>query len=192
MDLELARRKVDKLLAKHRHAVATVKAERAAILEAKDQLAEAQTAQQVVQAVAQTVQQQAHTRIASIVTKCLAGIFDDPYEFRIIFDRKRGKTEARLVFYRDGKEFDPTGSTGGGCVEVAAFALRVSCILLSRPPGRRVVILDEPFRNVHSPIYRQRVCQMVERLAKDLGMQFVIVTGIRDFEIGHIIRIGDG
>ena len=146
-------------------------------------------AQTVLQSVAQTVQQQAHDRLASVVTRCLEAVFDDPYEFQLVFDRKRGKTEARLVFARDGVEYDP-GSVGGGVVDVAAFALRLSALMLVRPPPRRVLFLDEPFKMV-SRNYAGRARQLLEVLSEELGLQIVQVTHNRDLVTGTVIDLSE-
>jgi DNA repair exonuclease SbcCD ATPase subunit len=138
--------------------------------------------------VAETIQEEAHDRIAGVVTRCLAAVFDDPYEFHIRFERARGRTEARLVFVREGREVNPTDASGGGVVDVAAFALRLSCLMLARPACRRVVVLDEPFKFV-SADRRANVRAMLEGLAVDLGVQFIMVTHIEALECGTIIRL---
>lgn len=142
----------------------------------------------LAQAVAKRIQEEAHRRVSDIVTRSLAAIFDEPYEFRILFEEKRGRTEARLVFYREGVEFDPMDAAGGGVVDVAAFALRLSCILLSQPPLQRIMVLDEPFRFV-SAEYRPRVAALLMSLAKELGCQFIIVTHQEEMRIGKVVEL---
>jgi len=151
-------------------------------------LAVLEQAQGICQAVAQQVQQQAHERIASVVTKSLQAVFDDPYEFRIHFERKRGRTEARLVFERGGEEIDPMEASGGGPVDVASFALRLSCMMLSRPPIRRLLVLDEPFKFV-SPNLRDRVRRLIEGLSEEFGIQIIMVTHMDELRAGEIIEI---
>lgn len=153
-----------------------------------EEFAAAEEAQQTIQAIAETVQEAAHDRIAGVVSRCLAAVFDDPYEFRIKFERARGRTEARLTFVRDGMEVSPLEASGGGVVDVAAFALRLSCLMLARPARRRVVVLDEPFRFV-SAGYRERVRAMLEGLSKDLDVQFIMVTHIEELAVGHVINV---
>jgi hypothetical protein len=77
---------------------------------------------QILQVVVSSIQNEVHKEISNIVTRCLQAVFsDDSYTFKIVFEYKRGRTEARLLFERDGQEFDPLSSTGGGVVDVAAF-----------------------------------------------------------------------
>jgi len=168
------RSKLDKILARQslaRKQVSDEKKEAQRIEKKLDALAEAQSLAQVV---AQKVQTEAHSQVAQIVTRCLK-IFDEPYEFRINFNRKRGRTEAGLIFVRDGVEVDPLSASGGGVVDVAAFALRLACLALSRPRSRHLLLLDEPFRFV-SASYRGRIRILLEGLARDLGIQIVMIS----------------
>jgi DNA repair exonuclease SbcCD ATPase subunit len=145
----------------------------------------------IAQKVAEEIQTQAHIRIAEIVSQALSAVFEeDSYEFRIIFERKRSKTEARMVFVRDGLEVDPLTAAGGGVVDVAAFALRVACLVLGQPQKRRVLILDEPLRHL-SRDYRPRVRSFIEGLAKDLGIQVVCITHAQDLQAGKIYFLGE-
>ncbi len=176
------------LLSDYRTARRTRIAEQTALASAETELADVLEAQRVVQLVAQSLQQKAHHQIAGLVSRCLATVFDRPYTFKIHFDTKRGKTEARIVFERNGYEIDPLTASGGGVVDVASFALRLSALLLSRPPLQRFLALDEPFRNV-SKQYRRPLCVLVEQLSKELGVQFVIVTHIDELTVGTIIEL---
>lgn len=187
MDSSNARRRVDALLVQLAATRKRVQDERDALAALDARLIALAEAQALAQHVAQQIQTRAHVSIAKIVTKCLA-IFDEPYTFRILFDRKRGKTEARLVFERDGMEVDPLTASGGGVVDVAAFALRIACLVLARPQLRRVLILDEPFRFV-SPEYRHKVRELLISLATDMGIQFLIVTHDPQLRAGKIIEL---
>ncbi len=113
---------------------------------------------------------------------------DEAYEFKILFERKRGRTEATLRFVRNGLEVDPLSASGGGIVDVAAFALRVACLMLHRPRLSKLVVLDEPFKFV-SKEYRDNVRSMLEELAKDLGLQILLVTHIDELETGKVIEV---
>jgi DNA repair exonuclease SbcCD ATPase subunit len=142
----------------------------------------------LVQDVAQQIQNQVHKQISSVVSRCLEAVFDEPYEFMIHFDQKRGRTEARLTFSRDGIEIDPITSSGGGVIDVAAFALRLSCLMLSRPARRKLLVLDEPFKFV-SEEYRGRIQQLLLSLASEMGCQIIMVTHIKELEIGKVVRL---
>ncbi len=146
-------------------------------------------AQEVLQTIAHEVEQKAHDRIAGIVTHCLRSVFgDDAYEFQLVFEKKRGRTECRPGFMRDGHEVHPLRGAGGGTADVAAFALRLVCLVLSVPQSRRVLILDEPLKWL-SPEYTEPAKALIEELSQKMGVQFIIVTHNEDLLTGKVIRI---
>lgn len=166
------------------------KKERVALFDAREHYGHVLRAQEIVQTVAQGVQEQAHEAITSVVSHCLAAVFgEDAYKFRIHFDRKRGRTEARMVFVKGENELTPESGSGGGAMDVASFALRLSALLLSRPSPRRLLVMDEPFKWLHSPIYRERAREMLERLAEQMDFQFIITTGEEEYHVGKIIDL---
>lgn len=171
------------------HLERTVATEQANLLEAEKALHRTQVAQEILQHLAQAVQQQAHQQISAVVSKCLAAVFgDDAYEFRIDFERKRGRTEAVLLFTRRGLVVDPLTASGGGAVDVAAFALRVACLMLHRPRLTRLLVLDEPMKFV-SAEYQEGVRVMLEELAEDLGIQILMVTHNESLATGKLLQL---
>lgn len=144
--------------------------------------------QDLAQKVAQGIQQHTHSLVAQVVTKCLETIFEEPYEFNIIFERKRGKTEAKLIFERDGMEIDPMTSSGGGVLDVAAFALRLSAIILTKPHTRKIIIMDEPFRFL-SESYREKIKNLLQELSIQYDFQFIMVTHIKELICGKNIAL---
>lgn len=159
-------------------------------IEAEDALRHTKEAQQLFQEVAQTIQQHVHQQIAKVVSSCLAAVFgEDAYTFHIEFERKRGKTEASLRFRRGKHEFsDPVGSSGGGVIDIAAFALRIACLVMHRPRLSRVVILDEPFKFV-SARYQDNVRGMLENLSRQMGVQIIQISHVERLETGKVIEI---
>lgn len=165
-----------------------IKDEREALRSVEERADAVEKAQDLAQQVAAQIQNQAHARIADVVSKCLETVFDNPYTFHIRFDKKRGRTEAKLVFERDGLEMDPLSAAGGGVVNVAAFGLRLACLLLSRPSLRRVLVLDEPFRFVSVDL-RHRVKALLEAIAAETGVQIVMVTHDPQLCAGTVISL---
>ena len=170
------------------HIEKTVAEEKDNVSKATKLLHRTQTAQEVLQLIAQAVQQKAHERIAGVVSSCLSAVFDDPYEFKIEFERKRGRTEATLRFCRGGLIVDPLTASGGGVVDVAAFALRAACLMLHRPRLSRLIVLDEPFRFV-SAEYQSNVRSMLEELSADLKLQIIFVTHNESLATGKVIEL---
>jgi ABC-type sugar transport system ATPase subunit len=146
-------------------------------------------AQTIVQAVAQSVQQQAHDRIASVVSHCLSAVFAEPLKFVVRFDRKRGKTEAVLTFLKGKEEVSPAFGSAGGELDVASFALRLACMSLTQPALRKVLILDEPARAIHGEGNRERFRELIETLPRELGVQVIFVTGLDWLQCGKVVKL---
>jgi DNA repair exonuclease SbcCD ATPase subunit len=143
-----------------------------------------------VQGLAEDVQRKAHERISAIVTRCLEAVLgEDSYQFRIDFTQKRGRTEAELIFERDGLRIDDAlESLGGGICDLTSMALRIACLVLSLPRKRKVLFLDEPMRHL-SANYRPLAAEFLRALAMELSIQIVLVTHHANFEIGKVIRL---
>ncbi|HQK37953.1 MAG TPA: hypothetical protein PLC81_09960 [Bacteroidales bacterium] len=120
-------------------------------------------------------QQQLQYHISDITTLALSAIFDDPYELIAEFTQRRNKTECDLYFSRDGEKTDPMSASGGGAVDVAAFALRIASWSMQRPKSNNVIILDEPLKYL-SVNYQEKGSAMIKELSQRLGIQFIIVT----------------
>lgn len=188
IDFKTEEREVNQIASDLERLDKKIEDERAALIVADKTLKRTQDAQEILQRISQAVQQKAHERISSVVSKCLSTTFDDPYEFKIEFERKRGRTEAKLLFVRGDLEADPLTASGGGVVDVAAFALRVAALMLHRPRLSRLIVLDEPFKFV-SADYRDNIRQMLEDLSEDLGLQIILVTHVEELETGKVIRL---
>lgn len=165
-----------------------IKEERTALSKAKQEHEYALQAQGILGKLAKEAQQQVHKRISSVVSTCLAAVFDDPYEFQIDFEQKRGGTVAVLSFVRDGHSMHPMDASGGGAVDVAAFALHAACLVLHRPRLRRTMVLDEPFKFVSSG-YQPAIRSMLEQISRDLKIQIIMVTHNEAYETGKVIQL---
>lgn len=188
MKLKSLKAAASKLLEQYRHSNRIILSENASLAKMRQHANDVACAREIVQSVAQLVQQKAHDQIAGVVTKCLQAVFDDPYKFRIIFEQKKGRTDARLVFIRNGHEIDPTSAAGGGVLDVAAFALRLSCLVLAKPRKRRLLVLDEPFRFVSRDL-SLRISSLLQTLSNEFGIQFIIVTHSEELGCGKVIRL---
>jgi len=187
-------KRVEQLKREHESIKAQESVEIQILEKAEQQLEDTQEAHVLLQTVAKTVQQQAHHKIAELVTRCLSSVFDDPYEFRIKFVKRRNKTEAELVFVRDETELtDPMNEVGGGVIDVASFALRLALVLMAHPPRRRILLLDEPFKNIRGEKNKSRVRDLLLRLSKETGIQFVLNVDHQaypEFALGKVFEIG--
>ncbi len=189
MNLIAIRKKVDSLLSDLRSIKKQYKEEKKELEEAKKELRRTEKAQVITQQVAQMVQQRAHKRIEGVVGKCLEAVFGNDYGFKINFKRMRGKTEARLVLLKDGHEIENVlDADSGGVIDTAAFALRLANIILNKPTLRRIIIMDEPFRNLDIQ-NREKVRILLEELSKEFKVQLIIVTHEIAFQIGKVIEL---
>lgn len=184
------RKKLEKPAAEHAQSTILLRTYKSEQTELEDVLIDLEEAQTLVTETAREIQQQVHRRISAVVSSCLKAVFDDPYEFQIAFETKANRTEARIQFIRNGNALDPMSASGGGVVDVAAFALRIACLTLRKPALRKVLILDEPFRFL-SAEYRPRVRSLIESLADEFGVQFIIVTHLDEFRCGKVITLSE-
>lgn len=163
----------------------------------KDNLEKAQA---LIQFIAQATQEQLRYHISELISLALASVFEEPYEFDVDFVQRRNQVECDLWFVRDGNRISPMTASGGGAVNVAAFALRVACHALKSPKSRSVLILDEPFQNVKGEEANIKCIQMVKEVSKRLGLQVIMVSdervAMKDIEEGadkvHTIKIKKG
>jgi ABC-type Fe3+/spermidine/putrescine transport system ATPase subunit len=190
MTIENIQQRIDQLKYDAALANRLLSAEQIAYRRAKHHLRDMEEAQSIAQQVAQAVQEQAHAKIAGVVSTCLRSVFgSEAYGFKINFERKRGKTEAQLVLIKNGEEIpDPANEDSGGVTQVAAFALRLACLVLALPRLRRLLVLDEPFSHV-SAEYRPAIRSMIRQLSQDFGVQFIIVTHEPEYMMGKVVKM---
>ena len=189
MDLLLKRKQVNELLSDLSSAKKQYKEEKKSLKITEQKLEYIQEAQIITQQVSQIIQQQAHERIEGVVSKCLEAVFGNVYGFKINFERKRGRTEANLVLLKDGHEIENAlDADSGGVIDVAALALRLACIVLAKPALKRIIIMDEPFRNLDLQ-NREKIRILLEELSIDFKVQFIMVTHELAFKTGKVIQI---
>lgn len=154
----------------------------------QDTLATVRQARDLVHQVADRIQRTVHARVAGVVSRCLEAV-GYPYTFAVRFDRKRGRTEARFAFVTaDGQDLS-WDEVEGGAVELAAFGLRLAVLVLRRPRVRQFLCLDEAFRMVDKD-RKHLVRQLVEALARDLGVQVLLITHDPELVSGTVIDLG--
>lgn len=185
------RKNLDRLRAEYDHVCAQVREEEQALQEGKDYVGRVKQGQVVVQGVARSVQESAHQQISGIVTRCLRAVYaEEAFDFEIGFEEKRGKTEAVLTLRKDGMVLtDPLFETGGGVSDVAAFALRICSLLLSRPARRRLLVVDEPMKFLNGEEYQRRMGELLQTLAKETGIQMLIATDDPWLKVGKVIEL---
>lgn len=132
-------------------------------------------AKEIIREVGMQTQQQLQYHISDITSLALESIFDDPYELRVEFVKRRDKVECDLLFVRNGEGVDPLSASGGGAVDTAAFALRIASWSMRSPRSRNTIILDEPLRFLSEDL-QEKASMMIKQLSEKLGLQFIIIT----------------
>ena len=175
MDIKQLRNTLEQQKGQRTQVKKSIHSIRQSLREYKLSLLHHEQAREVIRQVAIETQQQLQFHISDITSLALEAVFDDPYELTAEFVQRRNKTECDLYFIRDGSRVDPLSASGGGAVDVAAFALRVASWTMSRPRPRATIILDEPLRFLSVDL-QPRASQMIKELSTRLEIQFIIVT----------------
>jgi DNA repair exonuclease SbcCD ATPase subunit len=132
-------------------------------------------AREIIKIVALDTQKQLEYQISEIVSLALASVFEEPYKLKLNFVEQRGKTEAVITFERNNQECNPLTASGGGAVDVACMALRLSLWSLQQKRTRNTIILDEPFKCLSKDL-SEKAGQLLKMLSDKLGIQFILVT----------------
>lgn len=173
MNFEILTQKFYKAKAKHDMLQETIEKQENILQQEKNRAIAIEQAQVLIQQVAQETQNVLVYQINDIVNTALQTCFPDEYEFKVEFEVKRNKTEAKLMFYKNGQEIDPLSASGGGVVDVAAFGLRIATWTLST--SRNVMIIDEGFRFLSRDL-QPRMAEILSEISKKLNLQFISVT----------------
>lgn len=175
MNLRQLRNKLEQLKGQKNQIEKDISDNKKALKYAKRELSHYEEAKEIIREVGIKTQEQLQFHISDITSLALEAVFPDPYKLEIEFVQRRNKTECDIYFSRNGNQVDPISASGGGAVDIAAFALRIASWSLQRPHSRNTIILDEPMRFV-SKEYREKTSLMMKEVSQKLGLQFIIVT----------------
>jgi hypothetical protein len=136
-----------------------------------------ETARLIIQKVAKATQAELEYYISELVTLAFASVFPNPYEFKVVFEEKRGKTECKMRFLRNGKEVNPLFGSGGGPLDIASTTLQFTIWSLNKT--RNILGLDEPFRFLSRNL-QPKAGEMLKEVSKKLGLQILMITHSED------------
>lgn len=153
----------------------SIKQKREELSTAKADLVLHEKAHEIIKEVGYKTQELLQVQISDITSLAMEAVFEDPYKLEVQFVERRNNNECDLLFERDGQLMKPLDASGGGAVDVAAFALRIASWSLSSPKLRNTIILDEPMRFLSRNL-QEKASQMIKQISKKLGIQFIIVT----------------
>jgi len=147
------------------------------ILMLQDEVDYTEKSRIIIQKVAKATQAELEYYISELVTLAFASVFPDPYEFGVAFEEKRGKTECRMRFLRNGHEVNPLLGSGGGPLDIASTTLQFTIWSLNKT--RAIIGLDEPFRFLSRDL-QPKAGEMLKEVSKKLGLQILMVTHSED------------
>lgn len=135
------------------------------------------------------------TMVESLVTEGLSTIFEKPFEFKIRVEQKRGVLAYFPVLLEQGEELNIMDSRGGGIVAVTSILMRIVTILVSNPPLKRLLILDESLAQL-SKEYTDKAAEFFKKLGKSFGFTIIMVTHDYGFvdhadKVYEVTKIGD-
>jgi hypothetical protein len=153
--------------------------------ELKQELNDAEEASALVQLCAQQTQEQLRYQLCELPKLALSSVFDDPYDFDVKFEQRRGSVEVDFWFVRDGQPISPKDNTGLGPVDIAGMALRPALWSLQNPRSRASIWLDEPFKHLKGSEPNRRALAMLKEICNPIpernwpGLQIVMVADER-------------
>lgn len=141
-------------------------------------------ARTIIQESAYKAQKIIETIFSEIVTKCIQSVFDKEYIYKVEFVTRRNKTECDLYLKLDGNKVDILDGDGGGLADIVSVSnrlafwkidntVRIKNGLKSR---RGVLLADEPFKFLHSPVLQEKCSNMLKELSKEFGIQMILVS----------------
>lgn len=132
-----------------------------------------------------SLQESTISKIEEVLTAIYRFAFETTDSIVIHMDLKRKVPVASFLIktMKGGKEvfLDPESQEGGGKVEVIALGLRVAGLILLSPQQERVLILDEPFRQLSSrstsqSLNKQRAVQLLKQISEQYHIQMIIIS----------------
>jgi DNA repair exonuclease SbcCD ATPase subunit len=136
-------------------------------------------AQWILTEVQKKTQERFKEKIDPLVTAAIKAVYERPFGFELIFERKRDKMECKPMLYEvigKEKEYydDPENELGGGIIDICSIALRIVLWTMEKPRSRNFFLLDEPGKNLGALI--TLFGQMIKEISHRMNLQFLIIT----------------
>jgi len=180
MDIKALRNKLENRKGQKEQLERSIENTEAGITKKKRLAHRHERALEIVKQVGLRTQKQLEYHLSEQVSLAMEAVFDDPYQLKVDFGEKRGKTEVELLFTRRGMEFHPLGSAGGGAIDVASLALRIAYWSMRRDKKvRPLLLLDEPFSQLKGEDANRRALAIVQEISSNLRLQVITVSDER-------------
>lgn len=133
----------------------------------------------LLQRVAARIRQDTHSAVERVVNLALEAVFGPGYSFRIRTGGAQGGSAVLFALatpYGALCDGEPLARAhGGGLVDLVGLALRLSILVVARPPLPGPLILDEPARYL-SDQYIPHLARFLKLAAQDLHRQIIVAT----------------
>lgn len=162
------------------HGIDKIKSE---ITNLTEELNEIQEAKRIIQEVAIQTQKQVEIKFCELFNTAQEIVFPDPYKGVLDFKYTDVTSAVNLYFEKDGVRMLPGKETGGGCIDVGAFAFRVSGLMINRcfknKNLQKVLILDEPGKHIKGMDANKKFIEMIRLISRKTGIQIIMVSDER-------------
>lgn len=174
------RQRLERKIGQRDQLQATINSIEEQIANGKRSIVRYERALEICKQVGLATQKQLEYHLSEQVSLAMDAVFDDPYELKVNFIEKRGKTEAEIRFCRRDMELPPVGFTGGGAIDIASLALRIAYLSMRQDiKVRRLLLLDEPFSRLKGEEANKRALAIIQEISKNLGLQIIMVSDER-------------
>lgn len=125
-------------------------------------------------------QNQIKQELEELVTTALNMVFEQPYEFKLEFDRSGDRLRCTPIILDGDREMtDPEHDIGGSAVDTISIALRIVVWSFEAGSTRGTFILDEPFTSLgESSQLLDKALSMIREISQRVKVQLLIITHI--------------
>lgn len=168
------REKYDKLFIEKTLLLQEKKAKRKKLIKIKKQIKTCTIAHSLLIEVSEVIQQRFKKRVEVLITDAIQSVYDYPYIFKLLFERKRNAIEVRPIIKKGEKELIPKDDMGGGILDIIAIGFQIILWYLQNPKTRPILFLDEPLKFLGS--YSRKAGFMLKYLSKYFGIQIIMTS----------------
>lgn len=149
------------------------------------ELKEWEEANAILQVIAQKTQDLLKFHISDIVNTALGAVFDTPYEIKLDFVFRRGRTELDIEYYAFGQKI---AKLSGGERDAVAYAFQLSIWSLQRKKVTPTILMDEPLKWLKGRDLPSRGGEMMKYISEKVGLQMIAVSHVPE-QIHHADRV---
>jgi len=119
-------------------------------------------------------------KLETLVNSALTAVFPDKeMKFKLIGKRTKTGLQYDIYIETDGTLTSVFNAKGGGVLDIASLALRISYLKLYEGKIEQVLILDEPFKNLDIERISYAV-SWLSKICKELNIQVITATHINE------------